>query len=83
MLLLQDPQLDQKFRLVVRDTTLDSHMRFRALVYLIYLTKDDNAARTVMQEELNESPELSQDDAIGQLMTEVREQGWLDFSDTA
>jgi hypothetical protein len=79
MLLLQDPEIDDKLREMVRDPALDSHLRFRALVYLVYLTKNDDAARAVVREELNESPELTQDESVRQLTAEVRVNGWLDI----
>lgn len=79
MLLLEDPEIGHKLRAMVRDPTLDVHLRFRALMYLVYQAEDDDAARTVMQEELSASPELSQDGSVSQLAMHVAEHGWLDI----
>jgi hypothetical protein len=79
MLLLEDPEIVHKLKAMVRDPTLDSHERFRALVYLIYQAKNDDAARAVMQEELSVSPELTQDESVRRLTAEVEEHGWIDI----
>ena len=79
MLLLEDPEIVHKLKAMVRDSALDFHLRFRALVYLIYKAENDDAARAVMQEELSVSPELSQDGSVRQLTAEVEVHGWLDI----
>lgn len=79
MLLLEDPDIVHKLRVMVRDPTLDAYLRFRAFVYLIYQAENGDAARVVAQEELSVSPELSQDVSVCQLMAEVEEHGWLDI----
>ncbi len=78
MLLLQDPDLSAKLVDIVRDHNQGMHIRFRALVYLIYLTKDDGQAHATLQDELNASPELTSDRSVRELAMHVEEQGWLD-----
>ncbi|MEV4117492.1 DUF4365 domain-containing protein [Micromonospora sp. NPDC049645] len=78
MLLLQDPDLQQKAVTLVRTST-DWTVRYRALVYAIYKSDDDSEARNLMSDLLRSVPDLTNDRNVQLFAGEVSEHGWIDI----
>jgi hypothetical protein len=80
-LILQDGSAGSKLFAIARLKSADMTARRRAIVYLAYLTKDDDGARDIVSRLLRLAPDLLEDDAVLGIYEHVQEWGWINIYD--